>query len=234
MTVLLKMLGADNEEQAAQLLTQYISFVGDIRVITGTEGTDPAAVLSAVKSNVAFRQGVEQLTGKKGDEATAELNAWKEGAAKCTSLQGDLDRVLAATGEKTADGAIGAIEAGKSASVALKKAQDDLSALEQEKEASEADKLLAQLKAENRISPAQEKDLWPSLSLESKKSFAKSAPPIGPGGKVQQEETSGNKTTATTWNGKSYTELSGTEKAKLKKEDPELFAAMRKDSGFGD
>lgn len=234
MTILLKMLGADTEEQAAETLTQYMTFLSDVRAATGSEPSDPKAVLGAVKATVAFRQGIEQLTGKKGDEATAEIAAWKEGAAKCSALQSDLDRVLAAAGEKTADGAIGAIAAGKSASEALQKAQADLSSLQQEKEAAEADKLLAQLKTENRISPAQEKDLWPSLTLEGKRSFAKSAPPLGPGGAVQQEENHSNKTTATTWNGKSYTELSGREKEELKAEDPELFSAMRKAAGFGE
>lgn len=40
----------------------------------------------------------------------------------------------------------------------------------------DSEKLLADLKAQNRISPAQAEHFWPNLDLESQRAFAETAP----------------------------------------------------------
>lgn len=227
---ILKMLGAETEEQGVETLTKFMTFLSDVRAATGTDGMETA--LAAVRSAVTFGKDVEAATGKKGAEVVALFGELKASADGAAATKADLDKVLAAIGETTADAAVGSIATAKTARDELlpqaqatlakqeKDAEDQAKAAQQ----AEADSLLKTLQTENRITPAQEKDLWPSLSLESKRAFAKTAAPIN--GKSLTEATESSVAGATTFNGKTYAELSYSEKAQLKRSNPELFKQL--------
>jgi hypothetical protein len=62
------------------------------------------------------------------------------------------------------------------------------------------------------------------------KGFIDAAPTIASSSTVVVREPKLNAQGATTWNGKTYAELKPAERARLASQDPELFAAMRRDN----
>lgn len=160
--------------------------------------------------------------------ARKDLEAKEAELSKAKKAQADLDTVLKAAGAETADAAVGTIATALEArDKLLPEAQKQLEEIAKANEDTEATSLLDKLKAENRISPAQEKELWPSLSLDGKKMFAKTASPINSGKKLAENENAGSGGSDLKWNDKTYNELSWSERATLKNENPELYEQMR-------
>lgn len=187
------------------------------------------AVEAKVKAEAAQNKAQAELA-----EASAKLAELSSQVEAAKAVQGDLSRVLAAVGATNADEALGSIATAVEArDNLLPEAQAKLDAIEKAQAESEEAELLKGLKSENRISPAQEKNLWPSLSLEGKRSFAKTAPKLS-GGEVLQEDLSQSDSdpSTLTHQGKSWNEMKGSERAALKRENIELYNAMRQSAGL--
>lgn len=169
-----------------------------------TELRDARAGIGAAKATLA---GIEKATGKTGDEVLGVVLAWKGSHEE------------------------------------LPKLTEKVTKLEADAESSQLDAAITKAKAENRHTPAREtevrellknKDLtvagakamvgtWGVVSALA--AGADGAKP-GTGGAGSQGAGAGSG--QLTWNGKTYAQLSSAERSKLHSENPELFAAMRK------
>lgn len=228
MSILFKALGADTEEQALEALNKVLNTISDMRAATGAENVEDA--LKTVKQSIAFAGAVSAACGgKSGDEALAAIRQSAEDAQAKPSL----DKVLSAVGEPNVDAALGSIATAKAArDELLPKAQAELDAQKKASEEAESAALLAELKKDPqnvRITPAQEADLWPSLSLEGKRAFAKTAPPINSSAQKTPSEPAVAADTLLLHGGKSYADMSFSERAELKKANVTKFNAMKAD-----
>lgn len=143
-------------------------------------------------------------------------------------------KLLGAVEASTVDEAIGKIAALDAASKRLTAAEAELATMRADAEKAERESIVKSLRAEGKITPAQEASLLPALSNEALRAFAATAPATLKGDGVREPKsnaTPSNKSTAASdaprWNGKTYAELSNVERLSLADEDAELFTAMR-------
>lgn len=149
-----------------------------------------------------------------------------------TEAKGQVSQLLSATGETTVEAALGTIAAGKSAVEQVTTLTAEIEAGKKRAEDDERTQIVAKLKGEKKLTPAQEKELVPSLSLEALKAFAKSAPIVM--GTSQHREAAGSGGTETgterlKHDSKLYEELSGVAKARLRNSDRDAYDAVRND-----
>jgi hypothetical protein len=149
-------------------------------------------------------------------------------ATQARAATTERDALLQAIGADSIDAAKGTLAALKGATERAEKAEAELAAEKTKTEKQERDQIVAKLRAEGKVTPAQEKDLLPTLNLAGLKAFAATAPKVL-GKSDRREPGSGPVTSdgAETWRGKTYAELSNRERADLHAEDAELFNRMR-------
>ncbi len=220
MNALLKLLGADSEDKGIEIVTAFSDLMAELKALTGAPSAESGAILTAVKSAVDLGKTLGS------DKAALETEV--------ATLKGDQAKVLAAVGETTVDAALGSIATAKAARdellpaanasiAAYKKTEEDA---QKAAEVTEADALLAKLESENKISPTQKGTLWPTLSLESKRSFAATAPVIELT-KDQGVQESGTASGTVTSSGKAYADMTFSERAALKRENRVLYESLR-------
>lgn len=144
-----------------------------------------------------------------------KLDAEKQSAAK------SLKSIYEATGTDSVDGALGVIAAGKDA---LAKAGEQTKKLED----MERSQLIAQAKADKKLTPHQEKSLE-GKPLDFVKSFIELQVP-NPALKNDATEERSTHSVESKWNGKTYSELTFDERHKLANENPTLWKTMREAS----
>lgn len=141
-------------------------------------------------------------------------------ALRANSEQTDGDgyvKVMAALGASSPDEALGIVEAFKSAKSRLADTESRLADLEVKQTQGERDELIGKLRSEGKITPAQEKDVLPGMSLETLKAFAKTAVPVLKGD-GRREPGSGK-----SYAGKAFKDLTPAEARALHDEDPDTF-----------
>lgn len=200
---LLSMLGSASFAEAAATITNLNAAIDGVKSATG-KGTAQEAIseLTARAARAPFALAVEKATGKTGDEA------------------------------------IGLIHAALASHVELPKAQARVTELEMTTSEQAFNSLVAKAKDEKRLTPAQETAARAAfasgeLTLKSAEFFFAN---LSVNSLLQTPPTPGTPETVVTpasaqlWNGKTYAQLSGPERAALNKENPDLFKQMR--AGF--
>lgn len=149
-------------------------------------------------------------------------------ATQSRAAMSDRDALLALLGVDSLDAARGTVAAFQSAKERAEKAEAELSATNAKLEQQERDQIVAKLRTDGKVTPAQEKDLLPTLNLVGLKAFAATAPKVL--GKSDRREPGNGPPvpeSAETWRGKTYDQLSNRERSELHAEDEELFNRMR-------
>lgn len=118
----------------------------------------------------------------------------------------------------------GKIRAAMVASRELPKAQSRIAELENKIDGIERASIVEEMRAKGQVNPAMESTLIPTMSIAQLKAFAASAPRLIP---VAVAQPAANAVELRDTNGKSWSELKPGERAKLKDNNPELYAAMR-------
>lgn len=138
---------------------------------------DAVSAISKLKADAdAGKRLVGALKAKTADEAIG-IAAALQANAEQTDGDGYV-KVMAALGASSPDEAIGTIEAFKAAKERLAEAEAKLADLTQQREQGERDEIVAKLEADGKCTPAQKKNLFPSLSLAGLKAFAATAVPV--------------------------------------------------------
>lgn len=161
-------------------------------------------------SNVEFKIFARAL-GLPLDTPEAQIEA------RVTAAIEERSKLLEATGDDTVDAAIGTIAAGKAA---VEQAQK----LQQQMETNERTAILERMRANRQTTPALEKDFLSTLSLESLRSYEKSAPKVLPGDSGLQQ---GTDTEVGLDDVSQFRDMSDSERSALKKQSPEEYNRMR-------
>lgn len=198
---LLALLGADTYAQAAAAITNFNAFLDTAKQATGKSGTgDALAELQARAARAPFALAVEKATGKTGDEA------------------------------------IGLIHAALQSHAELPKAQARVTELEQKTQESDLNALFAKAKEEKKWTPAIEAKVREAFSakeitLKGAESWLTNLPAIPALQNRAEAPPDGSAAPAAAaalkWNGKTWDELSGPERAAMRRENPQHYAAMR-------
>jgi ATP-dependent Clp endopeptidase proteolytic subunit ClpP len=171
--------------------------------------------------NVALALGLPD-TATEGEVLTALARAQTSAKA--------LDELLALIGEKSADAARGVIVALQAASTRVAELESQVKAFENAKLKEESDSLLASLEADGKITPAQKAELWPTLTLEGKRSFAKTAVKVlGASNHKEKQHDKDPSGALTTADGKKWEELAPKARADLYQSDKALYDALKED-----
>lgn len=152
--------------------------------------------------------------------------------------------VLAAT-EKSPEEAVGVINAWKQSHVALAETSEKLSKAESElkslKETSELDKLVAQAKSDNKLTPASEETIRKQfadgeVTLKGVETWLKTLHPIKALQNVQQNETVVTSDPGgqipEELAGKAWNELTGAQRVQLRKSNPQAYDDLKKAAGL--
>jgi hypothetical protein len=134
-------------------------------------------------------------------------------------------KLLATVEAVSIDEAVGKIAALKGANERAQAAETQLSEMRAEAEKVERAGIVEKLRADGKVTPAQEQSLLPALSLESLKAFAATAPAILKGD-GHREPNAGK-----SYAGKAYAEMTNLERAELHADDPDLFTQLRNQAG---
>lgn len=219
-----------------------------------TEPSDPMPQPEARAQMVAMAMqmtpapaGQEVPTGERNDTmkeevflATIGAKSLDEAHAKFTSQSALLSSLEKATG-KTGDEALGVALAWQGDAKKLPEAQAKIAELEKAQAAGELDKAIAQAKADKKLTPAEEKTYREqvdsgAMSVTTVKAILATKAPIPALANAKEEQGGASPNTETDgslkYQGKSWSELKPAQRAQLKKEDPETYAAMRKDAGL--
>jgi phage I-like protein len=138
------------------------------------------------------------------------------------------DDVMRLTGQTTRDEALGVLAAWKSAHEKVAQLQAEVAAANKRAEDTERAELVAKLRAEKKITPAQI-EAFAGESLAFLKKFAASAPVIPQLAAAPAQEPKGSVGEPMKHNGKTYAELSFVEKHNLHATEPDLFRALKND-----
>lgn len=199
---LLAILGVANAADGIAAINRFTGFLNSAKTASGK--SDVSETLNAALASLSFAKAVETATGKMGDEA------------------------------------VGLIRAAMASHAALPQAQARVAELEARNEANELETLITKAKNEKRCTPHIEASVRTAftakeITLAGAKAWLENspvipaleqrdpAPPTQAGGKEVPPP-------HLEWNGKTYSQLKGAEKAALKRENPELFEAMRASS----
>ena len=135
--------------------------------------------------------------------------------ARAVAVVSERTQLIEATGEETFDAAMGTIRQMATDLVEARKAA----------ETSERDSIVARLRAEKRVTPAQESSLLPKLDLEGLRAFAESAPVVfAEDGLRQPSESRHSGDVDVT---KPFALMTGSERAELRKSDLETYNTLR-------
>lgn len=150
-------------------------------------------------------------------------------------------QLLAITGEKSVDGAIGAIRGMAGAADKLKSAQAELATVKAERDTQNFEALIKGGRAEHKLTPAEEKyerELF-AKAVEDGRTEARiaeltgylkvKAPDPRMARSVKQPEGHASAGEPLLWDGKAYKDLAPKQRARLSQENPELFRLMKDD-----
>lgn len=143
----------------------------------------------------------------------------------------DRKALLAALGVTTVDAALGAVEAGRAASVELPKAQARIAEIEKTAEDGERASIVAKLESEKRLTPPL-REFAATCSIETLRAFAKAAPVVVAESQHREAAPSASAGSAApvTLDGKrSYEHLTGLERIALRDSDRATFDSLRND-----
>lgn len=177
-----------------------------------SDTADESAAVAAVK-RLRERDGLctklEAATGKQGDEALGVTRAWKESHDKLAAVEKDLAETRARA-ERTELDAI------------IKQGRD-----EKKLTKAEADKLESQVKAHWAAKAEGKEPEGDAMSLAAAKSFVAAMSPKA----HLSGDTAGSSPApaALEWKGKRYADLKPAQRAQCKREEPELYEAMKRD-----
>lgn len=163
-----------------------------------------------------------QALGLKDDATDAQA------ATAITTLRGFVQSVEQLAGGKSGDEALGVLQAYKAAHGELATLKEQIETNRKAAEEAEHAALLEQAQKDRKIMPAQA-EFWRGQTLAALKGFLAVATPIVSGEQRQPGPDAAPKgpQSAPTWQGKTYADLSGPERAKLHGEDAELAKQMR-------
>jgi phage I-like protein len=192
--------------------------------LLGTLGLKPEASEAEASAKIEQLKAPEasltklcaSLKAKSADEALGTIVALQANAAQ-TDGEGYV-KVMSALGASSADEALGIVEAFKSATSRLAETETRLADLELKQTTGERNDLIAKLRTEGKITPAQEETLLPSMSLATLQAFAKTAVPVMRGDGKREP---GSKGLAA----KKFEDLTPAEMRELYNTNPEAFAA---------
>ena len=145
---------------------------------------------------------------------------------------GRLERIEAAVGS-AGDECQGVVRAAMHSHAELPKAQARIAELEGAVAAHALDGMIAQAKEAKKLTPAIEASVRAAVAagdvtIKGAEAWLHNLPPIAALVAAKKEEAAPSQLAADhRWNGKSYAELKPAERAALKRENPDLFAAMR-------
>lgn len=88
MSDLLKLLGADSEAEAINLVTRANNLLNSAKLAAGVE--DTAQLVAAIRDNKALATAVTELTGKSPKEAHGVVLAWKSCADELPAVREQL------------------------------------------------------------------------------------------------------------------------------------------------
>ena len=136
--------------------------------------------------------------------------------ARMTVALDERSKLITATGEESYDAAIGTIAAGRAA-------VDEHKKLQAQMETNERTAIVERMRSNRQTTPALEKDFLSTLSLESLRSYEKSAPKVLPGDSgLQQVDTKG----AGLDDVAQFRDMTTDERSALHKEDPEQYRRL--------
>jgi len=185
-----------------------------------------AQAAASISAFSTFLDAAKQSTGKdKADEALTELQARAARAPFAISIE-------KATG-KSGDEAVGLIHAALASHAELPRAQARVAELEQQTQAHALDALFAKAKDEKRWTKAIEDSVRAAftakeVTLKGAEAWLANLTPVA--ALKQRQEAAPNQAgpaSALKWNEKSWDELKPSARAQLKRENPDLYAAMR-------
>jgi len=193
-------LGVASTAEALAAINRFNAFLNNAKVATGKTGTPE--VFEALNSAITFAKSIEAATQKSGDDA------------------------------------VGLVRAAMSSHAALPAVQAKVAELEAEIETHELDSAIAKAKADKKWTPAleakvREEFTAKNVTLAGAKSWLENATVV-PGTNSNPSPAPANAAAGAAsgepikHNGKTFAELSGTERVALKKSSPELYADMRK------
>lgn len=196
---LLAMLGVATFAEATASIANFNAFLGDAKVSTGKASAD--AALTVVKERVALLSSVETATGVTGDAVVGVVRAWKDSAGLVAGLQAKI-----ADFEKAGEGHA-------------------------------FDKLVTAAKDARRGTPAQHASVRASfdakeITLKGAEAWLANLTTL-PGSEQREVaappsvDPNAKGGDAPKFNGKTYAEMTPTERVALKRADPALFKAMR-------
>lgn len=198
---LLALLGVNTYAEGAAAITVFNSFLTEAQSTTGkSKSTEVLAELSARASRSPFALAVEKACGKQGDEA------------------------------------IGLIHAALASHAELPNVQAECAKLRKEGDANALNGLIAKAKDEKRLTPAMETKVREmlaagDLTLKGAESLLGNLTPVAALAAPIAAPAPANTAPATlTWNDKTFADLKPAQRAQLKREDPQLYEAMRASS----
>lgn len=149
--------------------------------------------------------------------------------------------ILALTGEKNIDAAVGVVRGSLGAAEKLKAANAELASVKAERDAQNFEALVSQGKADSKLTPAEEKfereefaraveDGRGASAVERLRGMlkVKAADPRFTR-TVKEPNASAGSGTPLVWNGKAWKDLKPAQRSALSKENPELYQLMRQD-----
>jgi HK97 family phage prohead protease len=162
----------------------------------------------------------------------------QDGVAACVRLRELEVQVATLTAAPSTAEAMGALRAMKADADRCKAAEAELAKVKAERDTQNFEVLIAQGRTDRKLSLAEEqherglferacKEGRGNEQVENLRGLLKIKSPTIPSRDVKQPETRSG--AALTWNGKAYKDLSYTQRAALKREDAELFRAMKSD-----
>lgn len=203
--------------------TQHMAGIIAVTILTAlslsanSTEDDAVSAISKLKADAdAGKKLVGATKAKTADEALGIVAALQ---ANAEQTDGDgYVKVMAALGASSPDEAIGTIEAFKAAKERLAEAEAKLADLTQQREQGERDEIVAKLEADGKCTPAQKKNLFPSLSLAGLKAFAATAVPVLKGDGLREPHGKGLAS-------KKWDEMSAAEKRELRETNRAAYDA---------
>lgn len=176
---------------------------------------------------VALAVGLLATAGE--TEVVAKVNELKAKAEEGNKAAKERDDLVLALGVDSIDAATGAIAALHAAKTQNEGLATRIEQLEQAKENDERQRIIASIREDRKCTPAQERDLFPTMSTDALRAFAKVAPRVL-GRSEHSEPGSEGAGEPMKHLGKTFAEMRPMERAALMQADRETYNALREDA----
>lgn len=188
--------------------------------LVGPEGAERGHAMAFLKT-VALAIGLSETADEGAIAARAgELRAQAEAGKTATKERDDLVLALGCDNFEAARGAAAAGRAAIERAETVARELDELTAkATREREQREREEVLASIRAAGQATPAQERDLLPTLTTEALRAFAKCAPKVV--GRTGHEEPTGSSLSA-----EAFAELKPAARAELRNTNRALYDAL--------